>query len=95
MNRLLIGLSLLLPLSSMASINPCLKAAITAVEFEFSTTADLNPDFKQPKGSGTYQMIIQKEECSFEVSVKMKKNSANECEAIGTPVLDNESANCG
>lgn len=95
MKKLVAVTMLLMSFTAMASENPCIKPAIDAVEYEFGTTPDLNPDVRQPKGSGVYQLVILKDECWFEVSVEMKKTSNTECSAVSTPELDENSANCG
>lgn len=80
---------------AFAGSNPCLKASRAAVSAKYHVSADLNQDEKQPSGSGTYQLIIWKDDCYYDVSVKMKKTSDTACEAVESPVLDEGSANCG
>jgi hypothetical protein len=88
-------------LPAFAGTNPCQKAARAVVSARFHVSAELNQDEKQPSGSGTYKLVIRKDDCYYDVSVKMKKTSATSCEAdkavdgVENPLLDEGSANCG
>jgi hypothetical protein len=86
---------LLASVNAFSAENPCVQAASEASEWEFETVPDLHPDFRQPKGSGTYQFVILKDGCYFDVSVEMTKTSKTKCSVKSDPVLDEDSANCG
>jgi len=79
---------------AFAQQNQCADAAIQAASARFHISADLDQDATQPTNDGTYQLLIFKNECWYDVSVQMKRTSEQNCEAIKPPVLDSSSANC-